>query len=177
MIARLFAPILLAVVTATATTTAAAHTSEAPTDLVVHGFYRLHQTTPISTRVHSDEVEVIDSDISIRPDRELGELSGRCVLVRPVLKQVEALRTCVFSDASGDRLVSETRIEQPSIEGLNGAYGVHRSTVTSGTGKFRELQGDLSAYAVSLRVLNPQGELEGSGRIEIRLQRRAEATR
>jgi hypothetical protein len=167
---------LLLVASAIASASAGAHAPDAPNELVVHGSYRLHQTTPIATRIDGGTVEVIDSEISIRPDRasaSFSEISGRCVLVRPLAMATSSLRTCVLSDAAGDRLVSETRIEAPSVDGLASAYGVRRSTFTSGTGKFREVRGELSAYPVSLRALNSRGELEGSGRFEIRLQRRA----
>ena len=179
MTARLSAFFLLVTCAA-----AGAHAPDAPNELVVHGSYRLHQTPPIATRIEGGTVEVIDSDISIQPDRgsaspvefgAIGGLSGRCVLVRPVATATSSLRTCVLTDAAGDRLVSESRVEPLSVNALAGAYGVRLSTLTSGTGKFREFRGELSAYPVSLRALSSRGELEGSGRIEIRLQRRAGA--
>lgn len=172
---------LLLIASASASASAGAHAAGAATELVVHGSYRMRQAAPMATRIDAGAVEVIDSDITIRPDRrsaslrEFGELSGRCVLVRPVVTASSSLRTCVLSDAAGDRLVSETRIEPPSVDSLASAYGVRRSSFTSGTGKFRELRGEFNAYPVSLRALNSRGELEGSGRIEIRLQRRVAA--
>lgn len=128
---------------------------------VAFGDYTLSRREVIATgQGDGESIAVVESLARLRIDGGAGPFrraSGRCVSLRGA--GVVSRRTCVLVDAAGDRFVFETPAGEADAEG----YGVRRSRLVGGSGKYAGLIGEVLSYPVSTR-----DGIGSSGRVEIR---------
>ncbi|KQU73436.1 MULTISPECIES: hypothetical protein [unclassified Rhizobacter] len=128
---------------------------------VAFGDYSVSRREVIATgRPDGESIVVVESLARTRVDGGSGPFhvaSGRCISLRGA--GVVSRRTCVLVDPTGDRFVFETQADEAELEG----YGVRRSRLVGGSGKYAGLVGEVLAYPVSVRA-----GARSSGRLEIR---------
>lgn len=136
---------------------------------VAFGDYSVSRREVIATgRPDGESIVVVESLARTRVEGGSGPFhvaSGRCISLRGA--GVVSRRTCVLVDPAGDRFVFETQADEAELEG----YGVRRSRLVGGSGKYAGLVGEVLAYPVSV-----QAGARSSGRLEIRYRPAAAAT-
>jgi len=135
---------------------------------VAFGDYSVSRREAIATgRPDGESIVVVESLARTRVDGGTGPFhvaSGRCISLRGA--GVVSRRTCVLVDPAGDRFVFETQADEAELDG----YGVRRSRLVGGSGKYAGLVGEVLAYPVSISA-----GARSSGRLEIRYRSAAAA--
>jgi hypothetical protein len=135
-------------------------------ELAVYGDYTSRLRPVISIRGEAGEpIAVVESEVTTRSEDALfRQARGRCVEIHDRRHGTPSTRTCVFTDAAGDQFVSEAAVDGWTL----GSYGVKRSRLVGGTGKYRGITGEMAVYPVSLEP--PTAIVDGrtTGRMEIR---------